>query len=214
MISISGINYQKELESLPYFNKIQAAMLIGKKGRNLDKKLAQLKKIGYLLSFKKGLYVTSGFYESSQGSTYAEYMANVLRGPSYISLEYVLAKEGLIPEAVYAITSITVKSSRVYANFLGSYVYRNVKKELFCGYKSVAWGTKTIFVATRAKALFDVLYLKKTSDIQGEGLSDLRINWNSWRKDDTNEFKQYVSLACSEKMRSAAEQIKNHTYVS
>ena len=41
---------------------------------------------------------------------YAEYMANRLRLPSYLSLEYVLAKEGLIPEAVYALTSITSKN--------------------------------------------------------------------------------------------------------
>lgn len=214
MISISGIAYQKEIESVPYFNKIQAGMLIGKKGRNLDKKLVQLKKIGYLLSFKKGLYVTSSFYESSRGSAYAEYIANVLRGPSYISLEYVLAKEGLIPEAVYALTSITVKSSRVYANFLGSYVYRNVKDRLFCGYKPVAWGTKTISTATRAKALFDVFYLKKLSDIQGEGLSDLRINWRAWRKSDTDELETYVSLARSEKMTSLVKQIKKHAYAS
>lgn len=213
-MGISGIHYQKELESLPYLNKIQAALLIGKKGRNLDKKLAQLKKIGYLLNFKKGLYVTQVFYEASRGSAYAEYIANVLRSPSYISLEYVLAKEGLIPEAVYATTSITVKSSRIYTNFLGSYVYRNVKDELFCGYKPVAWGAKTISVATRAKALFDVLYLKTTPDVQGEGLSDLRINWGSWRKDDTDEFESYIALARSEKMRSVAEQIKKYTYVS
>jgi len=214
MISISGITYQKEIESLPYFNKIQAGTLIGKKGKNLDKKLAQLKKIGYLLSFKNGLYVTSVFYEASRGSAYAEYVANVLRGPSYISLEYVLAKEGLIPEAVYAMTSITVKSSRAYTNFLGSYVYRNIKEELFCGYKPVAWGTKTISVATHAKALFDFIYLKTAPDVQGEGLSDLRINWGSWRKDDTDEFAQYVSLARSEKMASVVTQIKKNTYAS
>jgi hypothetical protein len=35
MISISGIKYQKELEAIPYFNKKQAGILIGKKGRNL-----------------------------------------------------------------------------------------------------------------------------------------------------------------------------------
>jgi len=58
MISISGIEYQKELESLPFFNKSQARLLIGKTGRNLDAKLAQLKKVGYLVPLKKNLYVS------------------------------------------------------------------------------------------------------------------------------------------------------------
>ena len=50
MISISGIEYQKELESLPYFNKSQAGILIGKEGktikaiRNLLKVRATLEK--------------------------------------------------------------------------------------------------------------------------------------------------------------------------
>ncbi len=49
MISIAGIKYQNELEALPFFRKSQARVLIGKTGRNLDAKLAQLKKVGYLV---------------------------------------------------------------------------------------------------------------------------------------------------------------------
>ena len=144
MISISGIKYQKELESLPYFNKKEAIILIGKKGKNLDKKIEQLVKIGYLLLFKKGLYTTSSFYEKSDKSLYSEYISNVLRSPSYLSLEYILAKENLIPEAVYTITAITTKTTRSYVNFLG--------------YKEKTWGDKKIYIASRAKALFDYLY--------------------------------------------------------
>ncbi|KKU07096.1 MAG: hypothetical protein UX11_C0020G0008 [Candidatus Collierbacteria bacterium GW2011_GWC2_45_40] len=53
MISISGIEHQKELEALPYFTKSQAGLLIGKSDRNLDGKLAQLSRLGYLISLKK-----------------------------------------------------------------------------------------------------------------------------------------------------------------
>ena len=66
MISISGIQYQNELNSLPYFNKNQAALLIGKKGKNLDKKLEQLKRIGYLKSLKNNYYVTEPYFQQTE----------------------------------------------------------------------------------------------------------------------------------------------------
>src|SRR3989338_3184753 len=116
MISISGIKYQKELESLPFFSKSQSRLLIGKTGRNLDAKLAQLKKVGYLVSLKKNLYITDPFYQKTNRFFYSEYLAGILRSPSYLSLEYILAKENIIPDAVVNFTSITLKSSREYIN--------------------------------------------------------------------------------------------------
>lgn len=133
MISISGIKYQEELEQMPYFNKKEAAALIGKQGRNLDKKITQLKKIGYLKTIRKGIYVSSAYADKESGESYMQFIANILRSPSYISTEYVMAREGLIPESVYWVTSVTVKSSRKYSNFLGNFLYRSIKKPLFLG---------------------------------------------------------------------------------
>ena len=120
MISIAGIKYQNKLESLPYFTNREASLLIGKSGRNLDSKLAQLKKIGYLHSLKQNLSVTDTYLSTTSLGEYLEFMANTLRAPSYLSLEYVLAKHNFIPEGVATITSITPKSSRQYSNFLAS----------------------------------------------------------------------------------------------
>ena len=53
MISISGIKYQKELETMPFLSKKALAVVIRKEGKNLDAKLAQLTKIGYLETLKK-----------------------------------------------------------------------------------------------------------------------------------------------------------------
>lgn len=213
MISISGIKYQKELESLPYLNKKEAGILIGKKGKNLDKKIDQLMGKGYLSVLKKGLYTTSSFYEKTEKSLYCEYIANILRSPSYISLEYVLSKEGLIPEGVYIITSITIKSTRSFTNFMGTFSYTNLKKSLFLGYKEKIWADTTIYLASRAKALFDYLYLKKLININQEILSDLRLNWNQFTKTDLVEFKDYVDLSKSKKMLTILEIIKK-IYVS
>lgn len=213
MISISGIKYQKELESLPFFNKSQAGMLIGKEGRNLDKKLEQLKKIGYLKTVKKNLYVSDSFYQQTDKGRYAEYMANTLRSPSYISLEYILAKESLIPEGVFSVTSITVKSSRMFRNFLGTYIFQNIKEALFTGYREEIWEGRIIRRASKAKAFFDFLYLKKVSNIDTEITTDLRINWENFTNIDFSEFKGYVALSMSKKMARIVDVLQK-LYVS
>lgn len=212
MISISGIEYQKELETLPYFNKEQAGMLIDKKGKNLDKKLAQLIKIGYLLHIKNGLYTTTTYYERNNKGSYSEYIANILRSPSYISLEYVLSKEGVIPEAVYSITSITVKSSRNYVNFLTHFLYKNIKNELFTGYSYREWENKHIYAASKAKALFDYLYLKKLQNLKQELLNDLRINWDTFERQDFLELQRYVEISKSKKMQLIVSILNTYVY--
>jgi predicted transcriptional regulator of viral defense system len=212
MISISGIKYQKELETLPFINKKQAEMLVGKRGKNLDKKLQQLKKIGYLLDLKKGMYTTTAYYEKTANGQFIEYIANNIRLPSYISLEYVLAKEGIIPEMVYPVSSITLKTTRNYSNFLGTFIYKNIKEELFFGYLEKKWENQSIYQATKAKALFDFLYLKKLTNIKQELTTDLRINWSNFSQDDLVEFTKYVRASFSSKMALILKILKNNVY--
>jgi len=208
MISISGIEHQKELEALPYFTKSQAGLLIGKSDRNLDGKLAQLSRLGYLISLKKNLYVTDTFLNSVDRSYYTELIANTLRSPSYLSLEYVLAKSGLIPEGVFALESITLKSSRAYTNLLGHFSYHSLKPSLFTGYHQITWDDKVVLEATSAKALFDWLYLKKMLDVRAELTHDLRLNWGHFSSADYREFTQYVDLSHSPKMQQISRIIQ------
>lgn len=208
MISISGIEHQKELESLPYFTKSQASLLIGKSGRNLDGKLAQLSRLGYLVSLKKNLYTTDAYLNSVDRPHYTEFVANTLRSPSYLSLEYVLAKTGLIPEGIFSLESITLKSSRAFSNSLGNFVYHSIKPLLFTGYRQIEWDDKIILEATPAKALFDWLYLKKMTDPKVELTSDLRLNWNQFSSVDYEEFIKYVNLSNSPKMTAVSRIIK------
>jgi len=205
MISISGIKYQRELEALPYFNKFAARELIGKTGKNLDKKIERLRKKGYLLSLKKGLYASSVFVERVERKLYQEYLANMLRFPSYLSLEYALAEYGLIPEGILALTSITPKSSRIFANSLGTFIYKNIKPSLFGGFSEKDFLDKKIKIATPAKALFDFLYLRKIVDLRQEITEGLRINWEVFSKDDFREFASFTKKARSAKMKQILE---------
>jgi len=211
MSSISGIKYKSEFDKSPFFNKKTAEILIGKKGRNLDKKISRLLKDGDLIGLKKGLYLPERYLLSqSDKKAYFEYLANILYYPSYLSLEYVLSFYGLIPEGVYVLTNISLKSSRIFENKLGTFIYRNVKKEVFCGYKKTQKGNFSVYSATKTKALFDFLYLKRnlSKDYSYEMGEGLRINWEEFTLTDVKEFESYVNLSKSLKMKEILKRIK------
>ena len=211
MGSVSGIINQTELESLPYFNKKTAEVLIGKKGKNLDKKISQLFNKEYLLSLKKGFYLTERYYSQQQDKrAFLEYLANVLYSPSYLSLEYVLSLNGLIPEGIYTLTSVSLKSTRVFENKLGIFTYRNIKENLFCGYNKIQKGNFSVYTATKAKALFDFLYLKRnlSKDYSYEIGEGLRMNWEEFTLTDIKEFESYVNLSKSLKIERILKEIK------
>jgi len=211
MSSISGIKSQTEMESIPFFNKKTAEILIGKTGKNLDKKISRLLKTGDLIGLKKGLYLSERYLLSQpEKKAYFEYLANILYSPSYLSLEYALSCYGLIPEGIYALTNISLKSSRVFENKLGAFVYRNVKKELFCGYTEIQKGNFSVYSATKAKALFDFLYLKRnmSKDYSYEICEGLRINWAEFTLSDVTDFESFVNLSKSLKMEEILKEIK------
>jgi len=215
MYGISGIKYQEKLEKLPLFNKKTAQILIGKTGNNLDKKIQRLLDKEYLINIKNGWYVSQPYINKIQNlEAYKEYLANQLRKPSYLSLEYVLSKYGLIPEAINSWTSITQKSTRQYENKFGNFIYQNIKKSLFYGYEKRMNSVYQIYEATKAKALFDFLYLKinLSENLEYELNEGLRINWGEFSAKDMLRISQYVKKADSKKMNtilSIIKQIKN-----
>lgn len=79
---------------------------------------------GVIIRVKKGLYVFGDKYRRYPYST--ELLANLVYGPSYVSLDYALAYHGLIPERVEAMTSVTPSRSRRFSTPVGLFTYRQV----------------------------------------------------------------------------------------
>lgn len=195
MYGIYKIENQDNLEKLPYFSKNTAGILLQKDGKNLDRKIERLIKSGYFLRLKNGLYTTKTYLLTvGNKEKYAESLVPALYYPSYLSLEYVLSQTGLIPEAIQIYTAITTKSTREFKNFLGRFSYQNIADKLFCGF--------TDGKASKAKALFDYLYLKSNlgANLQKELTEGLRLNWNYFTVSDLKEFKKYVEISGSAKM--------------
>jgi len=109
-------------------------------------------KRGLLSRLKKGLYALKEMVPSE------EMIANALYKPSYISLEYALARYGIIPEMPYTITSVT---TRITASFVvgdKEFSYKKIKQKAFTGYRPERVGERTVFIADPEKALADYLY--------------------------------------------------------
>lgn len=195
----SEIKNKHLIENKPYLTKIELSLLLKKKRKNLDKKVSQLMRNEVLIPLKRGLYTSRIFYLKNKENI-EEYLSNIIYYPSYLSLEYVLAKEGIIPEAVFSYTCVTLKTTRRFVNKLGQFSYKKIKEKLFTGfYQKDYLEDYKIKIATKAKALFDFLYFKSFKSLNG--IDDLRINWENVGDKDLQEFLNYVNLSESRKMR-------------
>lgn len=145
-------------------------------------KIKRWLKEGTLIRVKKGLYV---FGPRCARVPYSkETLANLIYGPSAISLEYALSFYRLIPERVDIITSITPLRDKTFATPVGYFTYRYLALAKYAvGLNRIKLDdTHYIFIATPEKALMDVLLLTRPMlmfadiiELESFLLNDLRI---------------------------------------
>ncbi|MCK5795676.1 MAG: hypothetical protein KAI47_00720 [Deltaproteobacteria bacterium] len=111
---------------------------------------------GDIIRVKKGLYV---FGEAKQRRPYSrELLANLVYGPSFVSLESALSFWGLIPERVEAVTSITSKRPKRFDTPLGAFIYRSSPRDVFAlGMQRIEEGDVAFLIASGERALADKL---------------------------------------------------------
>lgn len=111
-----------------------------------------LLRTGTIIRVKKGLYV---FGEAYRREPYRrELLANLMYGPSVVSLEYALGYYGLIPERVEALTSVTAGRSRRFETPVGLFVYRPTKN-LSIGMDRIGESDARFLMAVPERALAD-----------------------------------------------------------
>jgi hypothetical protein len=145
-------------------------------------KIRTLLKAGDIVRVKKGIYVFGRAYRRSPWSR--EVLANLIYGPSYISLDYALGYYGFIPERVVAVTSVTLSRSRRFQTPLGPFVYRRLSRRKYgIGIdQQTVEGDGHFLIATPAKALADKIWTdhrftpRKPQDFGTYLREDLRLN--------------------------------------
>jgi len=204
-----------KLDSASFFNKETLQRVIEVSDDSLYSNIKRWLKNGELMQLKKGLYVTKGYIQAvSNKQNYTEFIANILKQPSYLSGEYILQKYSMLTESVFSVTSVTLKKTGRYKNVFGTYLYSNIKEELFTGYKIISKDSNEIKEATKAKALFDFLYFRlwRLPPVTREYLESLRLNLGEMQADDFVEFDSYVKLTNMKKFANLTVSIKQLVY--
>ena len=136
---------------------------------------------GDLIRIKKGLYVFGKNYARRPYSL--EVLANKIYGPSYLSCEYALSFYGVIPEAVFEITSMTTGRNKIFSTPVGRFSYRYVNpKQYAVGMTYIKLTSEYgALMATPEKAIADLLVTR------GEKMQDMHeleeIIYDNYRMD-------------------------------
>lgn len=169
-------NLLEQLKPLPHFN-LDTVRQLGEQlelsSKTVDTYISRFMKYKEILQLKRGLYVSADFFNKNRGDiSYTFYLANIIRTPSYVSSWAALQYYNLTTEAIYTITSVTSKLTREYRTKAGNFSYQSIRKELFSDFSFVK-GKFDFFIASPAKALFDLLYFK-SRQFRGVRLKDVK----------------------------------------
>lgn len=201
IIMKSSNNLLTQLETLPHFTKNTVRQLgdqLGLTSSSIDTYISRFLRRKEVFALKKGLYISADFFKKHKSdNSYQFYLANILRAPSYISSWAALQYYNLVIEATYGTTSVTPKVTRKYQTKTGTFTYQSIDKKLFTDFSLVS-GTFDFFIASPAKALFDLLYFR-TSQFRGLRLDqiqprieELRIDFDEMDEAEQKSFNRMI----------------------
>lgn len=208
---MTQIDNLDKLNSASYFTKNTLQQVIDVNDNSLYSNIKRWLNQAKLIQLKRGMYVTENYRVRVQDKqAYCEFISNKLKVPSYLSLEYVLQKYGILSESTFSFTSISLKRPYVYSNKFGIFSYSILKEELFIGYRIINKSGFKIKEATKAKALFDFFYLKllNKKDISNELLDSFRLNLDEFTNKDMAEFKKYIKISKLKKLEKVSLWLK------
>ena len=176
-------------------------------------KISALLASGFLLRVRKGLYV---FGETWRRQPVArEGLANLIYGPSYISLEYALAYYGMIPERVETVTSVTTGKARRFQTPFGLFTYRPLSAARYAaGMTLTESGSGAFFIATPEKALVDFVWSDRrfrpasVADFADYLHVDLRIEPAHLVKLNRERFDQIAAQVAARKITLLAAYVR------
>jgi hypothetical protein len=144
------------------------------------KKLHDLLRSGKLIRVKNGIYVPGeGLPHLPKPSSLR--LANLVYGPSYVSLESALSFHGLIPEATHEVTSITTGRNKLFLTSIGSFSYRHHEVNRYSVGVTIAYNHNNtpFLIATPEKAIIDCIWFLRTKldrkKIHSFLIDDMRI---------------------------------------
>ena len=200
------IEFKENLKDFIIFNlqdirKIEA---------NFDlRRLSEWQNKGYIKIIRRGYYIFSDL-ELNEPTLFL--IANKIYSPSYISLEMAFSYYNLIPESVYAITSVTSQKTNKFKSHLAEFIYQHIKPELMFGYKLVKYKNHNFKIAEIEKAVLDYFYLSPHLKNEND-FFELRFNTDEFKKSaDQNKLMRYLTEFSNKSLEKRIKKFIKYIY--
>ncbi len=149
------------------FKLIDIAQLTGEVNfMSLNNKLNYHVKTGKLLNPRKGIY-TKEIFDPLE-------LSCIIYTPSYISLEYVLQKSGVIFQYDPRITLISYLSRSILINEM-NLNFRKIKNDILFNTEGIMRQSNHVNIATPERALLDLMYLNSHYYVDNPGKLDKKM---------------------------------------
>lgn len=170
----------------------------------------------WIIRVKKGLYVFGDIYARRPYSR--ELLANLIYGPSYISMDYALYFYGLIPEQVETVTSVTCGHSKKFSTPVGRFTYHEVPLLAYqTGVNRIeSESNRAFLMATPEKALADKVRadrgnaIRTQKDMKTYLFDVLRIDEDMFYHLNANQMANIAHRYQSQKLRLLQRLIYKH----
>jgi hypothetical protein len=169
-------------------------------------KITKMLADGSIIRIKKGLYCFGEAFR--RGVLSRGYIANLIYGPSYVSLASALSFYSLIPERVETVTSVTTSRSRQFETPFGFFSYRHLSESRYTTGATINISENAKYmIASPEKALVDTIWLDRR--FSGRTLScftaylvdDLRVDMKALHQLDISRFFDIAHAYKSPKIR-------------
>ena len=212
MSRINSVQLRKMIQNEEFDYTLLSSVLSEYTG--FRQKIHALLESGVITRVKKGLYVFGDSY--NQAPICKETLANLIYGPSCLSLEYALSFHGFIPERVEVLTSITPKKDKTFSTPLGHFTYRYLSLEKYAIGIEQRWIDQThpILIASPEKALCDYIALKRVRlsnanpDPRNFLENDLRIDQDHWKQFNLNELRKLSKVYRNQSIEKILEMLE------
>ncbi len=179
--------FRKLLTGYPLFSFGDLQLFLGKEYRHsILNEIKRWEKKELVIKLRRGVYLL-GDYKVDDSSI----LAGKIYDPSYVSLEYALGHYGIIPDMVFAVTSVTTRTTREFHNHVGHYYYHTIKRDAFGGYIPMIKDGVSYYFATPEKALVDFLYLNRNK------LDGSAGQFESYRFNEDYHWKKGLLTTCA-----------------
>ncbi len=113
-------------------------------------------------------------------------LATKIYHPSYISLEFALNYYGIIPEAVFTVTSVSTKKTAFFGvpEIGGYFSYQNIKASAFGGFQTFMEDGVSFNLAEMEKALVDFFYINRNA------MGGTKLNFAGYRFSEAHRYNQ------------------------